>query len=377
MKKVLIISAAAVLALVSCAKVSDKYVGAPESREIGFSALSQPATRAAIQSAVFPTANTMEVRAYQSAPTAAEYFPKTTFMYQYLGGTTDATNNPSTWGGTTPRYWPLSAATLNFFALSGNGVAASDMTIADALASAQVQYTAAKSYSETTQSDIMYAFNRASVTQSDNSLSFNGGTTVDGSKVAMTFNHALAVVNFQIKAADNASKAISIYKIELNGARYTGTLDITNTNAATVGDAFSAQLDWTPDAVVNNVVVPNIGNTSTPVALTTSYVPANDQTASSEGTSWAALMIIPKQQKASSPVDYGFTTFKIYYKYDGKDYTYEYAPAGYTSSTPNLTVVEAGKKYTYQISMQLHEITVAPTVTQWTEQNSADNVVIP
>ena len=76
-------------------------------------------------------------------------------------------------------------------------------------------------------------------------------------------------------------------------------------------------------------------------------------------------MIVPKQQKTESPVEYGFTTFTITYVLDSKEYTYTYAPAGYTSEIPNLTVVEAGKMYTYQITMALHEIRIAPTVTQW------------
>lgn len=362
MKKSLILFSLAALALVSCAKVTDQYVGAPESHEIAFQALSQPSTKAAIQSAVFPTSNTMEIAAYQSAPaTASNYFTKMTFS-----------KDGDVWtGGDSPKYWPLSPATLNFFAVSGAGLTNTHITIADDLATASVAYTTANSYSATTQSDIMYAFNRGSVTQTGNTLSFNGALPV-----GMVFNHALALINFQIKAADDASTAISIYKIELNGARYTGTLAITNTNAATVGDAWSAQLDWTPGDVVDNVIVPNIGNTESPVSLTTSYVPANTTTSSAEGNAWAALMVIPKQQKAVSPESYGFTTFKIYYKFNNKDYTYVYAPGGYTGETPNLTVVEAGKKYTYQISMQLHEITVAPSVTQWDEQNSANNVTI-
>jgi hypothetical protein len=276
----------------------------------------------------------------------------------------------SVWtGGASPQYWPLSAATLNFFAISGAGLTNSHITIANDLATASVAYTSANSYydpsnasatASNSQIDIMYAFNRGSVTQAEgsNTLTFPGD-------ISMVFKHALALVNFQIKAGDDASKAIAIKKIELNGARYTGTLAFTNTNASSLADAFSTVLDWTPDAVVNNVVVPNIGNTTTPVALTRDFVPVEDATAASEGTARAALMIVPKQQKASSPEDYGFTTFTITYTFNGKEYTYTYAPGGYTSTTPNLTVVEAGKMYTYQITMTLHEITIAPSVTMW------------
>lgn len=360
MKKYLFLISVAAIALTACTNEKEEFVGSPQSREIAFKAIAQPNTRAAIQSGVFPTTNTMEIAAYQSAPaTASNYFTKMTFA-----------KDGDVWtGGESPKYWPLSEATLNFFAISGAGLTASHVTINADLATASIAYTSANSYNKETQSDIMYAFNRGSVTKSGNTLSFNGGNAV-----GMTFLHALALVNFQIKAADDASTAISIKKIELNGACYTGTLNITNTNAEKVDGAWSTQLDWNPDDVVNNVKVPNIGNETTPVALTTSYVPANTTTASDEGNPWAALMVIPKQQKGDSPESYGFTTFKIHYKFNNKDYTYEYAPGGYSGSTPNLTVVEAGKKYTYQISMQLHEITVTPSVTQW--DDSANNVGI-
>jgi len=369
MKKTLFLVPLAALALAACSndEVTEQNTTQNQPKEIAFAPLAQKSTRAAVQGTTFPTSNTMEVRAYKSAPAdAAEYFAKTTYKYQYAGGS--STGSGSTWGGDPARYWPLSESTINFFAVSAAGVNAADITIANALASATVEYdaTAANNasttaYSATTQSDIMYAFNRGAVTQSANNLTFP-------SNVGMEFKHALALINFQIKAGDDASTAIQIYKIELNGARYTGDLTITNTNAATVGETWSAKVDWTPNDAVDNVKVPNIGDTSTPVALTTSFVPDNSDT--EEPTDWASLMIIPSTQTATT-TDYGFTAFTIFYKINGNDYTYTYAPSGYTTSTPNLTAVDAGKRYTYQITMTLHEILVAPTVDDWDAATSS------
>lgn len=358
MKKYFFLISVAALAMTACTNESDEYVGSQEAKEIAFTPFNQTATRAAVQGTTFPTTNTMEVKAYQTQPTTAEYFPKTTFSREEI------TMGVYKWRGSTKRYWPLSAAKINFFAVSGAGVDARDITIANALASATIEYDATASnnpsntaYSATTQSDIMYAFGRDNVTQDGSGLHFPDD-------VDMEFHHALALINFQIKAGDEASQAIQIYKIELNGARYTGDLTITNTNAATESDTWSAKVDWTPNDVVNNVIVPNIGNTTTPIALTTSYVPDNSDT--EDPADWASLMIIPTQQKDASPVSYGFTTFKIYYKYDNKDYDITYAPSGYSSyPTPTPTYVDAGKKYTYKITMTLHEILVEPTVDDW------------
>lgn len=376
MKKYLFILSVATLGFAACSNddvVAENNALGQQPKEIAFAPLNQPTTRAAVQGTTFPTTNTMEVRAYQTQPSTAEFFSKTTYKYQYAGGS--STGAGTTWGGDPARYWPLSPAKLNFFAVSGAGVDADDITIANELASAEVKYkttgnTSTNTYSATTQSDIMYAFGRGYVEQSGNALHFNSSTTTD-QPVNMVFKHALALINFQIKAGNDASTAIKIKKIELNGARYTGTLAITNTNAATEAGAWSAKVDWTPDAVVDNVVVPSIGNTSDPVALTTSYVPVNSATSYP-----ASLMIIPSTQTAET-TNYGFTTFTITYTLDNKEYTYTYAPAGYTGETPNLTVVQAGFKYTYQIAMNLHEILINPSVEAWNEQNSADNVVIP
>lgn len=367
MKKSLFILATAAIALASCnndVKIAENKTLGNNPQEIGFFPLSQKSARlqapakAPVQGTTFPAANTMEVKAYQTQPTpAVGYFDKTTFA-----------KKETYWGATPAKYWPLSPAKLNFFAVSGAGVDADDITIADALASAEVKYkttgnTSANTYSATTQSDIMYAFGRGAVAQSGNTLEFP-------TKVDMTFYHALALINFQIKAGNDASTAIKIKKIELNGARYTGTLAITNTNAETEAGAWSAKVDWAPDAVQNNIAVPNIGNTETPVALTTSFVPTNnDPTVASD---WASLMIIPSTQ-TPTVTQYGFTTIKITYVLDNKEYTYEYAPAGWTDDdsnpeTPDVatpTYVDAGKKYTYQITMTLHEILIYPTVDDW------------
>lgn len=359
MKKNLFFLAAAAVALASCS--SDETIAensnvsqANQPKEISLFAVNQKVTRAAVQSAVFPTDNTMEVACYESGPrTPQSYFTKMTFKK-------DGTENVwRGWNGSAyaPKYWPLSPVTLNFFAISAETVT-TPITIADNLTSASVAYTTTNSFSATSQKDIMYAFNRGSVTLSGNTLSYPGD-------ISMVFGHALALVNFQIKAKDDASTAIKIKKIELNGANYTGTVNFTNTNASAASGDFSTQIDWTGDGVVNNVKVPNIGDETTPVSLTTNFVPVENATTVAEGNARAALMIIPKQQKAESPVDYGFKTFTITYVLDNKEYTYTYAPAGYTSENPNLTVVEAGKMYTYQITMALHEIRIAPTVTQW------------
>lgn len=356
MKKALILLSVA-LALASCVKTQDVFSPSPEARQIAFSPLAQPATKAAIQGTTFPTTNTMEVTAYQSAPSAATYFPKTTFSYQYVGGSDSGAG--TTWGGTTPRYWPLSAATLNFFAVSGASVNAADITINSALSTATVNYKKTTgeegdptgTYTNATQSDIMYAFGRGVVTQSDNALTFNGGEPV-----ALQFMHAMSLIKFQVKAADPASEAITINSIQLNGASYTGALTLTPSAAVTASTgAVTTTVTWTPDAAENSVTVPNISS----LALSDdAFAPADG---GAEGT-WASLVVVPNSTK-------GFDSFTVNYTFGGNSYSYTYTPSP-------VVPVAAGTVYTYQLTFQLHEITISPSVATWTAPD-AIGVSIP
>ncbi len=333
MKKALNLLSVA-LALVSCVKTQDVFSPSPEARQIAFSPLAQPATKAAIQGTTFPTTNTMEVIAYQSAPSAATYFPKTTFSYQ-----------SSKWGGTPARYWPLSAATLNFFAVSGSSLNSADISINSALSTATVNYKKKQElegdptgdYAYNTQSDIMYAFARGSVTQDGNTLSFNGGDPV-----ALQFKHAMSLVKFQVKAGNAASEDITINSIVLNDASYTGSLTLTNSETVTASSGeVTTTVAWTPDGTESNVTVPNSSFTIN----ASSYVPADD-------ANWASLVIVPNATK-------GFESFTVNYTYDAKSYSYTYTPS------PAVPVA-AGTVYTYQLTFTLHEITVSPTVREWT-----------
>ena len=265
MKKSLFILATAAIALASCS--NDKTVEVNqtlgnEPQEIAFFPLSQKSARlqaparAAVQGTGFPN-QSMEVVAYQTDPSAVNYFTKTTFAQDGSTGI---------WKGTTAKYWPLSAAKLNFFAVSGADVNAADITIDNALLKtdvADVKYTkagATGSYTNATQSDIMYAFGRGYVEQSGNALHFNSGTSTDA-PVDMVFKHTMSLIKFQVKAANTASCAIQINSIKLNGASYTGALKLTADDAITANTgAPTITVAWTPDATEDNVTVPNINN---------------------------------------------------------------------------------------------------------------------
>lgn len=330
MKKSLFFVATAAVVLASCSndvKISENTapVGSNVQKEIVFSTYAQKAKHAPAKAPVlgseFHATYNMEVKAYQSAPTAGAYFEKCTFA-----------KDGEYWQGTTAQYWPLSAATINFFAVADSGMTASHITIEDALASATVAYTTTNSYSYTTQCDIMYAFGRGEVIQEGNALIFPA-------KVDMEFKHALALIDFQVKGAGTAeTSAITINSISLKGATYTGTLTLTNTGATAASGAVTTAVSWVGNDAVNDAVaVPGI-NAST--AITDSYARIGK-----------GLMVIPGT---------GFTSFVINYSMNGNSYDYVYTPS------PAVSSLTAATKYTYQINFRLHEIEIAPVVTEWT-----------
>ena len=344
MKKSLFFLAVAAVALASCSSddtiAENSNVGKNQQKEIVLNPLAQPPTRAAVQGTLFPTDNTMEVVAYQSAPgDGANYFTKATFMR------TQVSTDPEAYAWTGSKYWPLmDNVTLNFFAISAKDVTNSHIVIPDGLPStstgATVAYTAANSYSNLN-SDIMYSFNRGTVTQATNVLTFP--------QVPMVFKHTQSQVRFQIKAGNVASEGITINSITVNDASVTGNLTIKpttvtdNTNiTATTGDVdFTASWTDYPDAA--SWAVPGV-NTNIGTLVNGTFKPADD----AANANRAALLIIPER---------GFSGFTINYSFGGKGYSYTY--------TDSHATADQGKVYSYKITMTLHEIQVVPSVTNW------------
>lgn len=372
MKKFLLIPVAA-LTFVACTSETIEFTDdAQQTREIAFMPLTTPQTRAAVHGTTFPN-QSMYVAAYQAATatgTVGNYFAETEYEKNYQGGSASASDN--VWGGKTPRYYPLGAATINFLAVTGNN-GSTDINSTDSYvtfnatnyaSAVTVDYTAGTAgYTDASQIDIMYATGQATVGQSGNNLTFAGGGTIPTENVAMTFNHALALLNFQVKAASGSENLIEVNSITVDGAAYTGSLAITNAyyNATDATAKNQPKIQWTPDAKVAHATVTGISNYT--VANTTLYP---DNTASN----WANIMIIPSDTKGASPTQRGFDSFTITYTIKAttgqaaQQYTYTYWPSNTVGTRTN---VQEGKIYTYQITFNMHEIRIEPTVTDWVE----------
>ena len=339
MKKNLFFLAAAAVALASCSNddttaVNSSASQANQPKEISLFAVNQKATRAAVDGTTFPTTLDMMVTAYQVEATggsAAVYFDATPFKYQYAGGSDSDAG--TYWGGDPAKYWPLTPAYINFLAIANaNADNATGVTWGTNKAD---QVTIVMSDNSTEQRDLMYARGDGEVTQSDNTLTFP-------EKVDMQFKHAQAWIDFKVKANSTTETAITINSITLTGAKYNGKYTVTHTayNDKTGQRVAGA---WTDLGDPKNVEVPG---------WTAAALSSSDFTTVGNG-----LMIVPDDAAAGD-----FTSFTIAYTYDGKDYSYTYTPA--------TTNVEQAKHYIYEITFQLHEIYINPSVEDWEDQTA-------
>lgn len=383
MKKKLFFFAAAAVALASCS--NDEVVSQNttlsdnQQKEIAFNPLTTPLTRAAVHGITMPD-QSLYVAAYQAATatgTVGNYFDKTAFLKNYQRGGTGASDD--VWGGSPARYYPLGAATLNFLAVTGKGATSEINSTESYVAFDNTNYASAVTvnytngtagYTDASQVDIMYATGQATVTQLGNGLTFAGGGTTSTENVAMQFNHAFALLNFQVKAAAGSEGLIEVNSITVDNAAYTGSLAITNAyyNATDATAKTKPRIQWTPDAKVANATVTGISNytvdNTTSVTPSTLWYPNN-------ASSWANIMIVPSDTKGASPTQRGFDSFTITYTIKAttgqaaQQYTYTYWPSGTVGTRTN---VQEGKIYTYQITFNLHEIRIEPSVTNWDEQ---------
>lgn len=324
MKKSLLLVSVAAVALTACTSESVEYVGDSQQapREIAFAPLAQPSTRAAVSTTTFPTDKTMQVAAYDVTHTR-DFFGATTFSYS---------SSSNIWKG--GKYWPLSAAYINFLAYAN--FEGSSATWGSTHKASGV--TLVMTDNKTVQQDLMYAIGHGEVTQSGNALTFP-------ENVPMVFNHAQAWITFNVKAANTASQDVTINKITLNGAKYNGTYTITHTgyNATSSQSVAGA---WSSLGSTADVVVPGWSATT----LTTGGADVGN-----------GLMIVPDDNAATGD----FTSFTINYTLDGQTYDYTFTPVN--------TNVDQAKHYIYNITFTLHEIEIAATVANW--QNQTINYV--
>lgn len=322
MKKVLFMISVAAFTLMGCSNESTEYAEDNTPKEIAFMPLAQAPTRGEVEGVDFPSGQDMYVAAYD-ATKGIDFFAQTTF---------DEDGSTGKWKASPAKYWPLDATTLNFLAYTG----VPSGSYFNATHPAQ-DLTISLADNSSNQYDLMYACGR--------------GTRARGaaaSDVAMVFKHALALIKFTVKSAADYGTTLKLTSIVLTGAHYSGTYTVTHTGWNDDDDDPNAQA---VSGVWSSV------STQTNVTRTPTWADDNKVTTSAQQVG-AGILVVPDENDATDD----YTSFTINYTLDGKAYTYIHTPADLD--------VHQGKKYTFAITMTLNEIIIAPTVTDYVEENN-------
>ena len=288
----------------------------PEASPITFSPSALPPTKAPVEGSTFPEGRSFVVSSYYYATdggTSGNYFSGLTFS-----------KNGSTWSA--DKYWPLGGA-LDFLAFSSPdlGVSAS---YNGATVSTQVALIVPDN--STVQEDILYGYT---------------AQTPMTNSVAINFLHAQALICFKAKSsiAYNATTntGITVTGITLNSASYSGT--------CTIGHG---SCSWEALGPGKNLEVPGLNSTN----LGTSYSDVL-------GTG----ILVPVQSCTSATITYTLHNGK---QANGSDQNMTGLVKTVTL-TADGSMWQAGNRYTYQIDITQHGVSISPVVSPWIEATTA------
>lgn len=367
MKKHLIYAAAAILAFASCQKEADLGNGFARANEISVKCVNGM-TKSAINGTTFPAGYDMLVSAYRNLDAtvkgddiAADYFED----IHFAKGASDAV-----WHAKTPKYWPLTG-NLDLLCIASsalktaeNGVVPTCVWGKDGNVAKQVV-----------------------VSVPDNSAKFDdllfgraNAQTFVSSGNAVAFRHAMSAVVFTAKSNvaynDTQNIGITIDSIAVNGAKYSGTLTVSNPAAGgttSVDDTLTAS--WTNLSASKDYLrarvwdSENLGTNAAETALSGLNL-TNASTLLSAKPFGEAYVILPEQNAVPFTVYY---TIHNGFKSDGStkldnQLQYKYTPAGGSKWAQS-------KKNVYDINITLNEITIAPSIIDWTAQTAVDVAV--
>ena len=350
MKKTVFIAALAIVAMASCTK--NEISQSTRTNEIKFTTpvLARHTKSVEITDANYPQSASFNVYAWYNSEaafnssTASPYMSKVTVSYD-SSINDPADNGSGAWISNPVYYWPKQGVltfdayspsdltgTVNATAL--DGISVENHTVATTLANQQ---------------DFLYA-NRAL-----NKTSSKGteNDTYDGVDIA--FNHALAVVKFQAKTADDyhLTTTIKIKDIKLKQIKNIGTF---NQNESTSSPAWS---DWSGSETYV-ALENNNATTSTEV----------DTELSSVGSS---VIVLPQTFAPSTQELY----IEYYIKTSASNEILQ-TKSLYLNTTEVTSAAyswEMGKRYTYNIVFSLDKVYFAPSVDNW-DDVTVDDITV-
>lgn len=321
MKKTLFFAVMTVAVLASCNKIES--TGSQMKNELSFIPMNETkgyTTETAFSAIAYenlhdatPTSKARDMKL------SAYLYPQNGEQGNYFVGNTYSQGTDNVWhnfvkGTETPIYWPV-GGTMDFLAYSVSQEKNLDVVWDADNAASQVVLTVP---AENTQNDILFA----SVSGEKSRLS--------ATPVNMTFNHAQAWLEFQVKSTTPG--IVKFDRIEIENIYNAGKLTIDNNGG-------NAKATWDFSAEARKTISVD-DNYDVKGEYLTNDVKFLD-------------MLLPNQDK---------NEFVIYYTLgtDTQELSYRF-------TTDNKTWL-MGEKYVYQINITSTEVTVDPSVVNWTEK---------
>lgn len=341
MKKI-ILSIVAVAALAACTKSEVAY-DTPE--EIGFVPVAKLNTKAAVASTDYPDGLNMYIFANAGLGSTYDevYFKNAEFEHK----TTDAAN---VFSGKTPYYWP-NVKKLIFSGYSKSGNVASKTPTYDGSTITITGYEPGAGTAYAGSNDLMWFPTTAPVGRGDKAA---GQELVDGN-VDVTMKHACAWVTIILKGDAVTASTTTPWNVE--GLKVLGLSQQGNVTLGTTAT-------WSELSTGAELELLNLNTAAKKYegkALTTAGEDYTDKTNNSDSKVYN-LVVIPQDVKGLE-VSYNFVSQK-----GATEATNividETLPISLTpTGAPNTW--DAGKHYTYTITLTAQQILVEPTVSEW------------
>lgn len=369
MKKFFILAAAALVAIAACSKNEADTAAYEQSRVINFNTVANKATKAPISGTVYsynlPSFGVFASYLEKNKTWAANKATATRYMDDVEVSFNDTKD---IWAPASTYYWPLEGS-LSFIAYSPKAAATAAFAEATGtltLSAFTVNTTVAD------QVDLLYSSVNADRTMNE-SYYVDGGNsknseTAEGDKgVNIKFKHALAQVIFKAKTADEVFDAGMSFKIDtlvVNAASTADNMTVVNPADA---DAAATITTWTNPKTNANFVVRSDDFPNATVATGA----ANFLGKTLSDPIGDALLMIPVTAFAGTDptVTVKYTLYRLS----------DALPMGSKEVTIHFDDIDdtvgdwqAGKKYVYNLTIDLQKIYFNPSITDWVDGGSQD-----
>ena len=364
MKKYFIIAAAALVALAACTKNEADTTAYEQSKVINFNTVAGKATKAPIEGTTYAyDAPEFGVFAWYLASGTWNTAAANASAVSYMNDVEVAFDDTKDiWAPSDTYYWPLEG-TLTFIAYSPKDAATATFSNAGLLT--LTGFTVDTTVAD--QVDLLYSAINAdkSANQSyyvDGTNSKNSETAEGDKGVNIVFKHALSQVIFKAKTADDVYDAGLSFKVDaitVNAASTAASMTVTNPTEAQLASAITT---WTnpgtnADFAVSSTAFPAASNTYLTKTLSD---PIGD-----------ALLMIPVTAFAGT--DPTLTvSYTLYRLSDNQDLGSNEVTIHFDDIDDVVASWEAGKKYVYNLTIDLQKIYFNPTITDWVEGGSQD-----